>query len=66
MRILGAVLMILGSLATAAALLAFAGLGMREVGVTLLAGVATPRTALIVGLVLLAAGALLRRGVPRG
>ncbi len=68
MRVLGAALMIVGALAVAAALLAFAGSGLREVGFVLVGGVTSPRGALLGGGVLLAAGALVRRRAlrPRG
>lgn len=68
LRRLGAALMILGALAVAAALLAFAQPGVREIGFTLVAGVTSPRGALLGGVVLLAAGILLRRRArrPRG
>lgn len=61
MRILGTVLMLLGVLAVAAALLAFAAPGLREIGFVLVAGVTSPRGALAGGVVLLVAGAVLRR-----
>jgi hypothetical protein len=61
MRLLGAALMILGAVATAAALLAFASPGVREIGFALVAGVTSPRGALIAGIVLLVIGAALRR-----
>ena len=69
MRRLGAALMVLGALAVAAALLAFAAPGAREIGFALVAGVVSPRGALLGGAVLIAAGALLRRrsaGAPAG
>ena len=66
MQRLGTVLIIVGALVTGAALLALAAPGLREVGLTLLAGVASPRAALAAGVVLLAVGVLLRRrGVAR-
>jgi hypothetical protein len=68
MRWLGAVLMILGALAVAAALLAYAQPGVREIGFALVGGVTSPRGALLAGIVLLVAGVLLRRralGRPR-
>ncbi len=61
MHRLGAILIILGALAFAAALLTYAWPGLREVGFVLVGGVASPRVALAVGAVLLAAGAVLRR-----
>jgi hypothetical protein len=61
MHRLGAGLIIRGALAVAAALLTYTGTGLREVGFVLVGGVASPRVALGVGVVLLAVGAVLRR-----
>ena len=65
MRRLGAALMMLGAAAVAAALLAFAQPGLREIGFALVAGVASPRGALLGGIALLVVGALLRRRARR-
>lgn len=65
MRLLGTILMILGALATAAGLLAFAGPGLREIGFVLVTGVTSPIGALIGGMIMLAVGAILRRRAGR-
>ena len=58
---IGAALMIVGALAVAAALLAWAGPGLREIGFVLVGGATSPRGAFAGGALLLAAGAVLRR-----
>lgn len=61
MRYLGTVFMILGAFALAAGLLAFAGPGLRELGFTLVTGVTSPAGAVVGGIILVTAGAALRR-----
>ena len=63
---LGTALIIVGSLALAAALMAYAGPGLREIGFVLVTGVTSPRGALVGGAVLVAAGVALRRRAQRG
>ena len=65
MRRLGAALMVVGTAVLAAALLTFAGPGLRELGFVLVGGVISPRGALVGGAVLVAVGVLLRRQAPR-
>ena len=61
MVVLGTLLMVVGAAAVAAALLSFAGPGLRELGFTLIGGATSPRGALAGGALLVAAGALVRR-----
>jgi hypothetical protein len=54
--------MTVGVLAIAAALMTYAGVGLREIGFALVGGATSPRGALVGGAALVAAGVLLRRG----
>ena len=61
MRRLGTALMVTGALATAAALVEYAGWRLPVLGYAIVGGMASPRSALAGGAVLLAGGAVVRR-----